>query len=51
MESVFLKYLSSFEWFLIFILLFLLSVFFHLRAYARSIVEAMQENVAMDKEL
>ncbi len=51
MEPLLLKHLSSLEWFFIFVSLFFLSVVFHLRAYARSIVEALQENVAMDKEL
>lgn len=51
MEPLLLKHLSSLEWFFIFVSLFFLSVLFHLRAYARSIVEALQENVAMDKEL
>lgn len=51
MEASFLKYLSFLEWFLIFVTLFFLSVFFHLRAYACSIVEAVQEHVSMDREL
>lgn len=51
MEPLFLKYFSSLEWFLFFVSLFFLSVFFHLRAYTQSIIEALQENVALDKEL
>ena len=50
-EESFLKYLSFLEWFLIFLSFFFLSIFFHLRAYAQSIVEALQENVTLDKEL
>ena len=50
-ETFFLKYLNFLEWTLIFISVFFLSLFFHMKAYARSIVEAMQENVATDKEL
>lgn len=51
MEPLFLKYFSFLEWFLFFISLFFLSIFFHLRAYTQSIIEALQENVALDKEL
>lgn len=51
LESLLLKYFSLMEWMLIFVLLFSLSVFFHARAFAESIVEAMQDNVATDKEL
>lgn len=51
MESRFLKYLSAREWFLILVALFLLSLFFHLKAYTCSIVESLEENVSMDKEL
>ena len=50
-ESQFLKYFSTREWFLILVGLFLLSLFFHLKAYARSIVESLEENISMDKEL
>lgn len=51
MEPLFLKYFSFLEWFLFFISLFFLSIFFHVRAYTQSIIEALQENVALDKEL
>ncbi|GEM_PF-6016973 len=50
-EAFFLKYLNFLEWMLIFISVFFLSLFFHMRAYARSIVEALLENVELDKEL
>lgn len=51
LESLLLTYFSLMEWMLIFVLLFSLSVFFHARAFAESIVEAMQDHVATDKEL
>lgn len=51
MEQQFLKYFSFLEWFLCFLSLFFLSIFFHLRAYTQSIIEALQENMALDKEL
>ncbi len=51
MEPKFLTYFSAREWFLILIALFLLSLFFHLKAYTRSIVESLEENISMDKEL
>ena len=50
-EDLFLKRLGFVEWLLIFILLFLVSVFSHLKAYARSMVEALQDQVDMSKEL
>ncbi len=50
-EDVFLKRFSFVEWLLILILLFLVSVFSHLKAYARSMVEALQDQVDMSKEL
>ena len=50
-ESFFLKYLTVMQWLSVLIALLALSIICHLRAYARAIVEAMQENVAMDKEL
>lgn len=51
MEPELLKYFSAREWSLILATLFFLSLFFHLKAYARSIVESLEEHVSMDKEL
>lgn len=50
-EILFLKYLTYPAWFSILVALLAFSIICHLRAYARAIVEAMQENVAMDKDL
>jgi len=50
-EAFFLRYLNSLQWMLILTSLFVLSLFCHLRAYARAIVEAVQENVAADKDI
>ncbi|MBI4395413.1 MAG: hypothetical protein HY583_04345 [Candidatus Omnitrophica bacterium] len=50
-ETVFLKYLSSFKWLVIFTSFLLLSLFLHLRAYASAIVESVEENIAADKDI
>ena len=50
-EPFFLRYLSSLEWMLVLAGLFVLSLFCHLRAYAKAIVEAVQENIAADKDI
>ena len=50
-EIFFLRYLNSLQWMLVLTSLFVLSLFCHLRAYARAIVEAVQENVAADKDI
>ena len=50
-EATFLKRLNLLEWTLIFTLLFAGSIVCHLRAYACAIVEAVEENVATDKDI
>ncbi len=50
-EIFFLRYFTIVQWILILIGLFVASLFCHLRAYAKAIVEAVQENVAMDKDI
>ncbi len=50
-DTFFLKYLNTREWILIFSLLFMISIFFHLRAYTTAIINAVQEHVATDKEI
>ena len=51
MSPKLLTYFSGREWFFILIVLFLLSLFFHLKAYTRSIVASLEENISMDKDL
>ena len=46
-----MTYLKLMEWIFILVTLFGLSLFSHLRAYARAIVEAVEENIATDKEI
>ncbi len=50
-ETFFLRYFTIVQWVSILAALFVLSLFCHLRAYAKAIVEAVQENVAMDKDI
>ena len=50
-EGLFLKYLNHLQWVIILLIVLGLSLLLHLRAYARSIVDAVQENVLSDKDL
>ena len=50
-ETFFLQYLNLLQWGLILLVSFVLSLFCHLRAYARAIVEAVEEHVADDKDI
>ena len=50
-EAFFLRYLNFVQWMLVLVILFMLSLFCHIRAYARAIIEAMEEHVATDKDL
>ena len=50
-ETFFLRYLRFSQWALVLAALFAASLFCHLRAYARALVEAVQENVAADKDI
>lgn len=50
-EAAFLRYLTFFQWMLVFGSLLVLTLFSHLRAYARAIVEAVEENIAADKDI
>ena len=50
-ETFFLRYLRFSQWVLVLVSLFAVSLFCHLRAYARAIVEAVQENVATDRDI
>ena len=50
-ETFFLRYFTFAQWISIFIGLLALSLFCHLKAYAKAIVEAVQENVAADKDI
>lgn len=50
-ETVFLIYLNSSQWLLVLLALLVLSLICHLRAYARAIVEAVDEHMAADKDI
>jgi hypothetical protein len=50
-ENLFLKYLSNFEWFLVLLMFYILSLFLHVRAYAGAIVETVSENISSDRDL
>ena len=50
-ELFFLRFLNLFQWVLVLTGLLVLSLFSHLRAYARAIVEAVEESVGTDKDL
>ncbi|MBI4373016.1 MAG: hypothetical protein HY585_04750 [Candidatus Omnitrophica bacterium] len=50
-ESFFLNYLRAAQWFVVFVTLLVISLFLHLRAYARALVEAVEDNVAADKDI
>lgn len=50
-ETFFLRYFTFVQWITIFIGLLVLSILCHLKAYAKAIVEAVQENVAADKDI
>lgn len=50
-EALFLRYLDYLQWIFVLAALLAISLFLHLRAYARAIVEAVQEHVAADKDI
>ena len=50
-EELFLRRLNFLQWIIILITLLVLSLFSHLRAYARAIVEAVEESVGTDKDI
>ncbi|MBI4368315.1 MAG: hypothetical protein HY588_02865 [Candidatus Omnitrophica bacterium] len=50
-DTFLLRYLSLLQWVLILAALLVSALFCHLRAYARAIVDAVQENVATDKDI
>lgn len=50
-EAFFLNYLNLLQWILVLSIFLILSIFSHLRAYACAIVEAVEENVAADKDI
>ena len=50
-EALFMNYFTFGQWIMLLGGLFVLSLFCHLRAYAKAIVEAVQESVATDKDI
>lgn len=50
-ESFFVRYLSFPQWTFVFLVFLVLALLAHLRAYARAIVDAVQENLVNDKDL
>ena len=50
-ERFFVKYMELEQWLLILVIFLVLSLFSHLRSYARSMIDAVQEQLISDKEL
>ena len=50
-DYFFLRHLSFAKWTCVLLALFIASLISHLKAYARAMVEAVQENVAADKDI
>ena len=50
-EPFFVKRVNLFGWTMILIIVLILSIFFHLRAYTKSIIDAVEEHIATDKEI
>lgn len=50
-EKLFLRYLNYQQWIIVLLGILVVSFFCHLRAYARAIVEAVDEQMAHDKDI